>query len=96
MIEITDELEKILKEELLNWSLSDDGIDRWISRDVSSNIGKIVNDIWDIAEDANHHPDIVAGYKGISVKLLTHDKNAITDKDIDLARKIENLILSLN
>ena len=87
MIEITDKLEKILKEELLNWSLSDDGIHRWISRDV--------NDIWDIAEDANHHPDIVAGYKGISVKLLTHDKNAITDKDIDLARQIENLILSL-
>ena len=53
MIEITDELEKILKEELLNWSLSDDGIDRWISRDVSSNIGKIVNDIWDFAEDYN-------------------------------------------
>ena len=40
MIEITDELEKILKEELLNWSLSDDGIHRWISRDVSTNIGK--------------------------------------------------------
>jgi len=96
MIEITDELEKILKEELLNWSLSDDGIHRWISRDVSTNIGKVVNDIWDIADDVNHHPDIVAGYKGISVKLLTHDKNAITDKDIDLARKIENLILSLN
>ena len=95
MIEITDKLEKILKEELLNWSLSDDGIHRWISRDVSTNIGKVVNDIWDIAEDANHHTDIVAGYKGISVKLLTHDKNAITDKDIDLARQIENLILSL-
>ena len=95
MIEITDKLKKILKEELLNWSLSDDGIHRWISRDVSTNIGKVVNDIWDISEDANHHPDIVAGYKGISVKLLTHDKNAITDKDIDLARQIENLILSL-
>ena len=96
MIEITDKLERILKEKLLNWSLSDDGIHRWISRDISTNIGKVVNDIWGISEDANHHPDIVAGYKGISVKLLTHDKNAITDKDIDLARKIENLILSLN
>ena len=96
MIEISDELEKKLKEELLNWSLSDDGIQRWISRDVSTNIGKVVNDTWDLAEDANHHPDIMVGYKGISVKLLTHDKNAITNKDIDLARKIENLILSLN
>ena len=96
MIEISDELDKKLKEELLNWSLSDDGINRWISRDVSTNIGRLVNDIWDLAEDANHHPDMVVGYKGISVKLLTHDKNAITDKDINLAHKIENLILSLN
>ena len=96
MIEISDELDKKLKKELLNWSLSDDGINRWISRDVSTNIGRLVNDIWDLAEDANHHPDMVVGYKGISVKLLTHDKNAITDKDINLAHKIENLILSLN
>ena len=56
----------------------------------------MVNDIWSLAEDANHHPDMEIGYKGISVKLITHDKNAITDKDIDLAHKIENLILSLN
>ena len=96
MIEISDELDKKLKKELLNWSLSDDGINRWISRDVSTNIGRLVNDIWDLAEDANHHPDMVVGYKGISVKLLTHDKNAITDKDINLAHKIEKLILSLN
>ncbi len=96
MIEISDGLDKKLKDELLNWSLSDDGINRWISRDVSTNIGGIVNHIWDLAEDANHHPDMVVGYKGISVKLMTHDKNAITDKDINLAHKIENLILSLN
>ena len=96
MIEISDELDEKLKEELQNWSLSDDGINRWISRDVSTNIGRLVNDIWDLAEDANHHPDMVVGYKGISVKLMTHDKNAITDKDINLAHKIENLILSLN
>ena len=96
MIEISSEIEKKFKEGLLNWTLSDDGIHRWISRDVSTDLGGVVNDIWGLAEDANHHPDMEIVYKGISVKLLTHDKNAITDKDIDLANKIENLILSLN
>ena len=96
MIEISGETEKKFKEELLNWTLSDDGIHRWISRDVSSDLGRVVKDIWSLAEDVNHHPDMEIGYKGISVKLITHDKNAITDKDIDLANKIENLILSLN
>ncbi len=96
MIEISGEIEKKFKKELLNWTLSDDGIHRWISRELSTDLGGVVNDIWSLSEDANHHPDMEIGYKGISVKLITHDKNAITDKDIDLANKIENLILSLN
>ena len=82
MIEISGEIEKKFKEELLNWTLSDDGIHRWISRDVSTDLGRVVNDIWNLAEDANHHPDMEIGYKGISVKLITHDKNAITDKEL--------------
>ena len=96
MIEISGEIEKKFKKELLNWTSSDDGIHRWISRELSTDLGGVVNDIWSLSEDANHHPDMEIGYKGISVKLITHDKNAITDKDIDLANKIENLILSLN
>ena len=39
MIEISGEIEKKFKEELLNWTLSDDGIHRWISRDVSTDLG---------------------------------------------------------
>ncbi|MDC1000194.1 hypothetical protein OAS17_03610 [Methylophilaceae bacterium] len=40
MIEISGEIEKKFKEELLNWTLSDDGIHRWISRDVSTDLGR--------------------------------------------------------
>ena len=61
MIEISGEIEKKFKDELLNWTLSDDGIHRWISRDVSADLGKVVNDIWSLAEHANHHPDIEIG-----------------------------------
>jgi|GEM_PF-1873811 len=96
MIDISDDLKKKLKEDLHEWKLSDSGMNRWISREVSTEIGRVVSKIWDLAEDANHHPDIVIGYKGISVVLLTHDKNAITIKDIELAQKIDKLILSLN
>jgi len=63
MIEISSEIEKKFKEELLNWTLSDDGIHRWISRDVSTDLGGVVNDIWSLAEDANHHPDMEIGTK---------------------------------
>ena len=96
MIDISDDLKEKLKTDLPEWKLSTNGINRWISREVSTELGGIVSKIWDLAEEANHHPDIILGYKGISVDLLTHDKNAITIKDIDLANKIEILILSLN
>jgi len=96
MIDISDDLKERLKMDLPEWKLSTNGINRWISREVSTELGGIVSKIWDLAEEANHHPDIILGYKGISVDLLTHDKNAITIKDIDLANKIEILILSLN
>ena len=96
MIQISDELRKELIENLPEWKLSDASINRWISRDISTELGKVVKDIWDLAEEANHHPDITLGYKGISIDLLTHDKNAIAIKDINLAYQIEKLILSLN
>ena len=96
MIQISDEIRKKLNESLPEWKLSDASINRWISRDISTELGKVVKGIWDLAEEANNHPDINLGYKGISIDLLTHDKNAITIKDINLACQIEKLILSLN
>ncbi len=54
-----------------------------------------VNKIVPIAEDMRHHPDLeIFSYKKVRVKLTTHDEgNKITDKDINLAKKIEKISL---
>jgi 4a-hydroxytetrahydrobiopterin dehydratase len=39
----------------------------------------------------NHHPDITISYNRVNIKLITHDKNQISEKDIDLAKKIDKL-----
>jgi len=88
MIDISDDLKEKLKTDLPEWKLSTNGINRWISREVSTELGGIVSKIWDLAEEANHHPDIILGYKGISVDLLTHDKNAITLRILILPIKL--------
>jgi 4a-hydroxytetrahydrobiopterin dehydratase len=41
------------------------------------------------AEKENHHPEWKNVYNQIEIWLTTHDKNAITEKDIDLAKKID-------
>ena len=42
------------------------------------------------AEAANHHPDLENHYNRVRVALHTWNENAVTDKDISLAREIES------
>ncbi|MGC9452378.1 MAG: 4a-hydroxytetrahydrobiopterin dehydratase [Oceanipulchritudo sp.] len=45
------------------------------------------------AEESNHHPQIINEYNGLEFRLCTHDAgDKITDKDLKLAAKIEELI----
>jgi len=51
-----------------------------------------VNQVWNIAEISNHHPDIMLhDYKKVTVKSTTHDEwNMITDQDYAIAKLIES------
>ncbi|MEZ4811352.1 MAG: 4a-hydroxytetrahydrobiopterin dehydratase [Allomuricauda sp.] len=40
-------------------------------------------------EKLNHHPNWENVYNNLTVKLNTHDANGITQKDFDLAQRIE-------
>jgi len=48
-----------------------------------------VNAVAHLAELANHHPDIDIRYTNVTLSLVTHDQGGITDKDVNLAREIE-------
>jgi pterin-4a-carbinolamine dehydratase len=52
----------------------------------------VANAVAHLAEAAWHHPDIIASYPSVTVKLTTHSAGGITDKDLALARKIEEVI----
>jgi 4a-hydroxytetrahydrobiopterin dehydratase len=48
------------------------------------------NRVADAANTANHHPDIhVEDYKKVRIVLTTHVARAITDADVELAKKID-------
>ena len=51
-----------------------------------------VNRVAEAAEAADHHPDMTLGYKRVTVTLTTHSAKGITEKDFDLAGKIEGLV----
>ena len=42
-----------------------------------------------LCETANHHPEWSNVYNKVSIKLNTHSEKAVTEKDIELAIKID-------
>ena len=51
-----------------------------------------VNKVAKLAEEQNHHPEILINYNKLTFSLQTHDKNnIITEKDHDLAKGIDQI-----
>lgn len=51
---------------------------------------KFVNKIQPIADEADHHPEVlIHSYKKVKIMLTTHSANKITEKDYSLAKKID-------
>jgi 4a-hydroxytetrahydrobiopterin dehydratase len=70
--------------------------DGWIRRTYKTNSWKgtlmVINTVGHLAEAAWHHPDITASYAWVEVRLVTHSAKGITDKDLALAKKIEEVV----
>lgn len=81
-----------LQQSLPHWVLESG----WIRRKYKTSGWKatlmLVNTVGHLAEAAWHHPDLTVSYAFVIVKLCTHDKKGITDKDFELAAKIEQVI----
>lgn len=52
-----------------------------------------INKVGELAEQANHHPDIfLYDYKKVRLTLTTHSEGGVTQKDRELARQIDKLL----
>jgi 4a-hydroxytetrahydrobiopterin dehydratase len=45
-----------------------------------------------IAERLNHHPVVTIGYRSVRVELWTHDRDGITQLDLDYAEAFDRLV----
>jgi 4a-hydroxytetrahydrobiopterin dehydratase len=50
-----------------------------------------VNRVGELAEAENHHPDIAIHWNRVTLRWWTHVKDAITDRDHELARRTNDL-----
>jgi 4a-hydroxytetrahydrobiopterin dehydratase len=80
-------------QELPGWYLEDGWIRRQYKTDGWPTTLMLVNQIGYLSEAAYHHPDLTVTWGKVGVKLKTHSENGITDRDIELARRIEETVL---
>lgn len=80
---------------LTDWRTGDDSIRaRFLTGDFATGL-ELVNRIGVAAEEANHHPDLGLTYPHVDVALISHDVEAVTDRDLSLARRITDFATEL-
>jgi len=81
-----------LARDLPRWSLAGGFICRKYKTAGWKGTLMVINAVGHLAEAAWHHPEIAASYAWVEVRLQNHSAKGITDKDFELARKIEDVV----
>ena len=51
-----------------------------------------VNRVGEVAEAANHHPDVAIQWNRVTLRWWTHVKHAVTERDVQLAARTNGLV----
>ena len=82
------EIEMSLKT-LQGWNLDGEVIRKKFTLPTFPLAMRFVNQVADLSEQADHHPDIHIDYRRVTLTLSTHSEGGITHKDFLLAERIE-------
>jgi 4a-hydroxytetrahydrobiopterin dehydratase len=77
--------------ELHGWNSTPEGIRKRYELESFAAVIRMVHEVAQIAEQLNHHPDILISYDKVTFTIMTHDIGGITQKDFDLASRIDRL-----
>jgi 4a-hydroxytetrahydrobiopterin dehydratase len=77
---------------LAGWEHSDGALRRSVK--FGSFLGGIdaVRRVAELAEHKDHHPDIDIRWRTVTFVLVTHSEGGITDKDVEMAREINEIL----
>lgn len=84
--QLSDALKK-----LTHWKRSGDAIQRVFEFPTFMGGIDFVNQVARAAEEAQHHPDITINYNRVTMQLISHDSGGVTERDVKMAGKIDQL-----
>jgi 4a-hydroxytetrahydrobiopterin dehydratase len=90
-----EEIRRNLTDLATRWELKDGKIIKSFQFSSFMNAIEFVNGIARIAERLDHHPIITINWKTVKLSLKSFDVNAITERDITLAKEIEKIVTKM-
>jgi 4a-hydroxytetrahydrobiopterin dehydratase len=86
---LTEEHVQAALTELPGWAREGDEIVRTYELETFPAAIAFVGRVAELAEAADHHPDLDIRYRKVRVALTTHDSGGLTAKDMELAGQID-------
>jgi 4a-hydroxytetrahydrobiopterin dehydratase len=75
----------------LQWERDGNELVKVVKRGDFARAMTYVNAVAELAEEANHHPDIGISWETVTLRLSTHAAGGLTQADLDLAERIDQL-----
>ena len=74
-----------------NWRTEDGHLTRFVKVDFATSVRVLVS-IEPEIERLDHHPRVVVGYEGMAIEVWTHDRGGVTDLDLTLAARFDDVV----
>jgi 4a-hydroxytetrahydrobiopterin dehydratase len=72
---------------LEGWELKENAIRKTFTFDAYMDSIAFINRLAELAEEANHHPDMIVGWCKIEIAFTSHDQGGVTTACIEMAKK---------
>jgi 4a-hydroxytetrahydrobiopterin dehydratase len=92
MAVLTDEQVDAALPDLNGWERSDGALRRSVKFPAFLDGIDAVRRVGERAEQKDHHPDIDIRWRTVAFALVTHSEGGITDKDVAMAREIDEIV----
>ena len=80
--------------EFPEWAQNGDSLQRTFGFDDFEGAMSFVNRVAELAEQHQHHPDIMIRYSKVTLTLSTHDAKGLTEKDFELAGDLDAAVVA--
>lgn len=92
MAVLTDEQVDAAARDLDGWERADGALRRSVKFGAFLDGVDAVRRVAEHAEREDHHPDIDIRWRTVTFALVTHSDGGITDKDVQMAREIDQIL----